>query len=74
MSFVRGGRPQAHANNEIKEPKKPIVTQSERLLKGSSEPWVGQVETLTLHEPRNRLTAAPKKENPKISTLARFNE
>ena len=74
MSFVRGGRPQAHANNDIRESKKPIVMQSERLLKGSSEPWVGQVEILTLHEPRSRLAAAPKKENSKISALVRFNE
>ena len=63
MSFVRGGRPQAHANNDVREPEKPIVMQNERLLKGSSEPWEGQVETLTLHEPRNRLAAAPKKGN-----------
>ena len=49
--------------NDIEEPKRPIAMQRERRLKGSSEPWVGQVEILTLHEPRNRLTAAPKKEN-----------
>ena len=63
MSFVWGGQPEAHANNNIRESEKPIVMQSEHLLKGSSEPWEGQVEILTLHEPRNRLAAAPKKEN-----------
>ena len=63
MSFVWGGQPKAHANNDVRESKKPIVMQSEHLLKGSSEPWVGQVEILTLYVSRNRLAAVPKKEN-----------
>ena len=40
-----------------------MVMKGERLLKGSFEPWVGQVEILTLHGPLNRIAAAPEEGN-----------